>query len=61
MTTHDHNPMLSLYGTPRSVIHSPVSARAKAVPPGAKRDDPEKIGSSTVDLTCLKDDELTSH
>ena len=60
MTNHDHNPLLCLYGTPRAVIHSRVSARAKTAPPVSEQDDPEKIGSSIVNLTCLKDHKTTS-
>jgi hypothetical protein len=38
-----------------------VSARAKATtPPPSDQDDPAKIGSSIVSLTCLKDHEQTS-
>jgi hypothetical protein len=60
MTTHDHNPLLALYGTPRSVIHSRVSVRAKAVSPEREGEEPEKIGSSMVSLTSLKDHSATS-
>lgn len=42
MTSHDHNPILGLYGTPRAAIRSRVSARAKAMPPSAEQDDPAK-------------------
>jgi len=59
MTDHDHNPLLGLYGTPRAVIHSRVSARAKA-PPACEQDDPKKIGSSIVNLSSLKDHKITS-
>ncbi|SCW81701.1 hypothetical protein SAMN02927900_05276 [Rhizobium mongolense subsp. loessense] len=29
MSTRDTNPLISLYGTPRSVVHTRVSVRAK--------------------------------
>ena len=57
MTAHGHNPLLGLYGMPRSVVHSRVSVRAKSLPPGCNGDEPEKIGSAIVSLTSLKDDE----
>jgi len=60
MSSHDHNALLSLYGTPRAVIRKRVSARAKIAPPVREEDDPEKLGSSIVNLTCLKDHETTS-
>ncbi|MBX4869889.1 MULTISPECIES: hypothetical protein [Rhizobium] len=60
MTSHDHNPILGLYGTPRAAIRSRVSARAKAMPPSAEQDDPAKIGNSIVSLICLKDHRQTS-
>ncbi|AHG50129.1 hypothetical protein RLEG12_00580 (plasmid) [Rhizobium leguminosarum bv. trifolii CB782] len=60
MTAHDHNPILGLYGTPRAVIRSRVSARAKAIPSSSEQDDPAKIGNSIVSLTCLKDHDRTS-
>ncbi len=60
MTTHDHDPLLALYGTPRSVIHSRVSVRAKAVVPERESEDSEKIGSSMVSLISLKDQSTTS-
>ncbi|MBX4927436.1 hypothetical protein [Rhizobium binae] len=60
MTTHDHNPVLGLYGTPRAVIRSRVSARAKPTPAPSEQDDPAKIGNSIVSLTSLKDQKQTS-
>jgi hypothetical protein len=60
MAAHDHNPLLGLYGTPRAAIHSRISARAKTTKPSCEQDDPEKIGSSIVNLTCLKDHKTTS-
>ncbi|NNG73254.1 hypothetical protein HLI18_26005 [Rhizobium laguerreae] len=61
MAAHGHNPILDLYGTPRATIRSRVSARAKATPPPSDQDDdPAKIGSSIVSLTCLKDHGQTS-
>ncbi|MDM9623398.1 hypothetical protein A6U87_25815 [Rhizobium sp. AC44/96] len=61
MSTHDHNPLLGLYGTPRSVIHSRVSSRSsKTVTPVSEQEDPEKIGSSMISLTSLKDQSTTS-
>lgn len=60
MAVHGHNPILDLYGTPRATIRSRVSARAKAMPSPPDQDDPAKIGSSIVSLTCLKDHEQTS-
>ncbi|QFY64040.1 hypothetical protein FZ934_20550 (plasmid) [Rhizobium grahamii] len=60
MTTHDHDPLLALYGTPRSVIHSRVSVRGKAVTTERESEDPEKIGSSMISLTSLKDHSTTS-
>ncbi|MBY5494405.1 hypothetical protein ACCS70_24335 [Rhizobium ruizarguesonis] len=61
MAAHGHNPILDLYGTQRAIIRSRVSARAKATtPPPSDQDDPAKIGSSIVSLTCLKDHEQTS-
>ncbi|WP_438270270.1 hypothetical protein [Rhizobium mongolense] len=46
MTTHDYNPLFTLYGAPRAVVHARVSVRAK--PDDVKREqgNPEKIGSS---------------
>ena len=61
MSTHDHNPLLGLYGTPRSVIHSRVSSRSsKTVTPVSEQEDSGKIGSSIVSLNCLKDQKPTS-
>lgn len=60
MTSHDHNPILGLYGTPRAIIRSRVSARAQVTPPSSEQDDPAKIGNSIVSLTCLKDHKQTS-
>ncbi|MBX4911882.1 MULTISPECIES: hypothetical protein [Rhizobium] len=60
MTVHDHNPILGLYGTPRAIIRSRVSERAKAVAPSAEQEDPAKIGNSIVSLICLKDHKQTS-
>ncbi|MBX5132991.1 hypothetical protein HJB79_11395 [Rhizobium lentis] len=60
MTVHDHNPILGLYGTPRAIIRSRVSERAKAVPPSAEQEDSAKIGNSIVSLICLKDHKQTS-
>lgn len=61
MSTHDHNPLLGLYGTPRSVIHSRVSSRSsKTVTPVSEQEDPEKIGVSMISLTSLKDQSTTS-
>ncbi|MBY5848288.1 hypothetical protein GR239_32680 [Rhizobium leguminosarum] len=61
MAAHGHNPILDLYGTQRAIIRSRVSERAKATtPPPSDQDDPAKIGSSIVSLTCLKDHEQTS-
>ena len=60
MTTHDHDPLLALYGTPRSVIHSRVSVRCKSVAPERESQEPEKIGCSMVSLTSLKDHSPTS-
>ncbi|WFU13387.1 hypothetical protein QA646_29740 (plasmid) [Rhizobium sp. CB3090] len=55
MINREHNPLLALYGTPRAVVHSRVSARAKAMAPSCDQDDPEKIGNPVVSLTSLKD------
>ncbi|GLR62001.1 hypothetical protein [Rhizobium indigoferae] len=60
MASHRHNPILDLYGTPRATIRSRVSPRARTMPPLYEQDDPAKIGSSIVSLTCLKDHEQTS-
>ncbi|RUM25803.1 hypothetical protein EFQ99_05725 [Rhizobium vallis] len=60
MTSHGHNPILSLYGTPRAAIRSRVSARAQVTAPSCEQDDPAKIGNSIVNLTCLKDHKQTS-
>ncbi|WP_416067804.1 hypothetical protein ACK9YZ_23675 [Rhizobium sp. ZK1] len=60
MTNHDHNALLELYGTPRAVIHSRVSIRARAAPPACEQEDPARIGSSIVSLICLKDHNPTS-
>lgn len=59
MAAHGHNPILDLYGTPRATIRSRVSARQGHAAP-SDQDDPAKIGSSIVSLTCLKDHEQTS-
>ncbi len=59
MTTHDHNPLLGLYGTPRAVIHSRVSARtSKTTNPASEQEDAQKMGNSN--LICLKDQKPTS-
>ncbi|WP_168880161.1 hypothetical protein [Rhizobium sp. P28RR-XV] len=55
MTDHNHNPLLTLYGTPRAVIHARVSIRAKPIQPAAEQENTEKIGNSIVSLTSLKD------
>ncbi len=60
MTSHDHNPLLGLYGTPRAAIHTRISARARSTQPPCEQEDPEKIGSSIINLTCLKDHKTTS-
>ncbi|EJT01182.1 hypothetical protein [Rhizobium sp. CCGE 510] len=60
MTAHDRNPILRLYGTPRAVIRSRVSARAEKMPASSEQDDPAKIGNSMVSLICLKDHMQTS-
>ena len=60
MTTHDHDPLLALYGTLRAVIHSRVSVRAKTVDPEREGEEPEKIASSMVSLVSLKDHPTTS-
>ncbi|PDT15134.1 hypothetical protein CO670_19095 [Rhizobium sp. J15] len=60
MSDHDHNPILGLYGTPRAIIRSRISERAKTMPPSPEQDDPAKIGNSIVSLTCLKDHKQTS-
>ncbi|KWV42872.1 MULTISPECIES: hypothetical protein [Rhizobium] len=61
MTTHDHNPLLGLYGTPRAVIHSRVSARtSKTTNPASEQEDAQKMGNSIVSLICLKDQKPTS-
>ncbi|AGS25605.1 hypothetical protein [Rhizobium etli] len=60
MTAHDHNPILGLYGTPRAVIRSRVSARAQPMPASSEQEDPAKIGNSIVSLTSLKDHKQTS-
>ena len=60
MSDHDHNPILGLYGTPRAIIRSRRSERAKTMPPSPEQDDAAKIGNSIVSLTCLKDHKQTS-
>ncbi|MBY2950696.1 hypothetical protein [Rhizobium leguminosarum] len=50
MAAHGHVPILDLYGTPR----------ATTTPLPSDQDDPAKIGSSIVSLTCFKDHEQTS-
>ncbi|EJC80714.1 hypothetical protein Rleg4DRAFT_2357 [Rhizobium leguminosarum bv. trifolii WSM2297] len=60
MAAHDHNPILSLYGTPRAAIRSRVSARAKPMALASEQDDPANIGNSIVSLTCLKYHKETS-
>lgn len=60
MSAHDHDPLLALYGLPRSVVHSRVSVRAKPVAPECEREEPEKIGNSMMSLTALKDHRTTS-
>jgi len=61
MSTHDHNPLLGLYGTPRAVIHSRISARTtKTTTPVGEQEDASKIGNSIVSLICLKDQKPTS-
>ncbi|MBX5177229.1 hypothetical protein HJB77_13260 [Rhizobium lentis] len=60
MAAHGHVPILDLYGTPRAIIRSRVSARATTTPLPSDQDDPAKIGSSIISLTCFKDHEQTS-
>lgn len=60
MAPHGNNPLLGLYGMPRSIVRSRVSDRAKSAAPGCKGDAPEKIGSAIVSLTSLRDDEPSS-
>ncbi len=60
MVPHGNNPLLGLYGMPRSIVRSRVSVRAKSLPPGCKGDPPEKIGIAIVSLTSLSDDEPSS-
>ena len=60
MTLHGNDPLLGLYGMPRSIVHSRISVRAKSAPSGCKGDAPEKIGSAIVSLTSLKDEEPSS-
>lgn len=55
MTSHDRNPLFTLYGTPRAVIHSRISVRAKPAPSSSEQERTEKIGNSIVILTSLKD------
>lgn len=58
MAAHGHNPILDLYGTPRHHTIACVGAPRPRRP--SDQDDPAKIGSSIVSLTCLKDHEQTS-
>ncbi|NLS21412.1 hypothetical protein HGP16_33535 [Rhizobium sp. P40RR-XXII] len=63
MTTHNHNPLLTLYGTPRAVIRARVSVRAKPIESSSEhseQENTEKIGNSIVSLTSLKDHLRTS-
>ncbi|CDM60038.1 MULTISPECIES: hypothetical protein [Rhizobium] len=61
MSTRDTNPLMSLYGTPRSVVHTRVSVRAKMpVTAGEEKEDTEKLGQAMISLTCLKDHSTTS-
>jgi len=60
MTTHDHNPLLALYGVPRAVVHSRVSVRAKPIAAESEQTDAEKIGNSMVSLIGLQDQKPTS-
>lgn len=59
MSNHEHNPLLALYGAPRAVIHSRVSARNKQDAPQSEQDDSEKIGNCMISLTSLKDQPTT--
>ncbi|MBY5369153.1 hypothetical protein [Rhizobium leguminosarum] len=60
MTTHDHDPLLALYGIPRAVVHSRVSVRAKPVTPDPEKGDAEKMGNSMISLIGLKEQKPTS-
>ncbi len=60
MSSREHNPLLALYGAPRSVVHSRISVRAKPVPPQCEQDDPDKVGNPMVTLISLKDHSPTS-
>ncbi|WP_064682906.1 hypothetical protein [Rhizobium bangladeshense] len=59
MSAHDHNPILSLYGTSRTAIRSRISERAKTMPPSPEQDVPPKIANSIVSLTGVKDHQQT--
>lgn len=56
MTTKCSDVLLSLYGEPRSVIHSRVSVRGKK-DGGTETEEapPEKIGQAMVSLISLKE------
>ncbi|AJD46106.1 hypothetical protein C9413_22720 [Rhizobium sp. SEMIA 4085] len=61
MSKRDTNPLISLYGTPRSVVHTRVSVRAKMpVTADEEKDDSERLGQAMISLTCLKDQSTTS-
>ncbi|MFS8115098.1 hypothetical protein QD460_25505 [Rhizobium jaguaris] len=61
MSTHDNNPLLGLYGTPRAVVHKRTSVRAKPLGSPEEQDNPEKLGLSMISLTSLKDHNESNH
>jgi hypothetical protein len=61
MSARDTNPLISLYGTPRSVVHTRVSVRAKVpVTAEEEKEECEKLGQAMISLTSLKDHSTTS-
>ncbi|NKM09165.1 hypothetical protein GFM29_36410 [Rhizobium leguminosarum bv. viciae] len=60
MSNHEHNPLIAMYGVPRAVIHSRVSARNKRQAPRSEGDGSEKIGNCMISLISLKGQPTTS-
>ncbi|NKL80799.1 hypothetical protein GFL18_31555 [Rhizobium leguminosarum bv. viciae] len=60
MSNHEHNPLIAVYGVPRRVIHSRVSARNQQEATRSEEDGSEKIVNCMISLISLKDQPTTS-